>query len=175
MRPFFVLFMNNIKIAISSCLMGNAVRYDGKHKRSIWLQDLSAYGFEFVPICPEVEIGMTVPRPPIHLVKDKNGISVKLVEDHQQDFTESFLRLAEDKVTLLQTCVAYICAEKSPSCGFKTTPIVNTNSEPLDDIGSGIFMQRVRQLFPGLIIINHCELADEEALQNFVRKLKVTS
>ena len=64
---------DRIRVGISSCLLGAAVRYDGGHKRDAWITGTLARHFEFVPVCPEVAIGLGTPRPPIRLVHTDEG------------------------------------------------------------------------------------------------------
>ena len=70
----------NLKIGVSSCLLGNEVRYDGKHKQMRYITDILSNYFILIPVCPEVEIGMTVPREPVWLIdnpKSPQMVSVK--------------------------------------------------------------------------------------------------
>jgi len=78
-----------INIGISSCLLGNKVRFDGGEKHNSYVTNtLSAY-FDFVSFCPEVEAGMAIPRPPIHLVRKDNVIYIKEVKDWSRDHTHT--------------------------------------------------------------------------------------
>ncbi len=162
-----------MKIAISSCLAGNAVRYDGKHKRSLWLEKLQQEGAELVAICPEVEIGMPVPRPTIELIQSELGsVRVKAVGDSSQDFTAKMAKLFEDKLALINTCGGFICAEKSPSCGYKTTVIYDHKKRKLTDNGSGLFIAKVAERFPSMPIINHRDLNSDKDVVDFLRAVK---
>ena len=76
------------KLGISSCLLGNEVRYDGGHKRNRYITRTLGEYFDFVPFCPEVAIGLSTPRPPIRLVDDGESVRVLGAEDSSLDYTD---------------------------------------------------------------------------------------
>lgn len=87
--------MQKIPIGISSCLLGQNVRYDGGHKRDAYINGTLGQYFEFHPFCPEVEIGLGVPRPSLHLVKGNHELRCVGVKDATLDVTEQLRNCAE--------------------------------------------------------------------------------
>src|SRR2546423_1752383 len=108
-----------IRVGISMCLLGERVRYDGGHKLDRFLTDVLAKYVEFVPVCPEVEIGLGTPREPIHLVEVAGEIRLRGVES-DIDHTTAMRRYARrrvDELAKLDLC-GYILKKDSPSCGM---------------------------------------------------------
>ena len=79
--------MGSVRVGISSCLLGEQVRYDGGHKRDPFLTEELGRHVEFVPLCPEVEIGLGVPRPTLHLERRRGDVRM-VVTDSGEDLTE---------------------------------------------------------------------------------------
>ena len=113
-----------IRIGVSACLLGRQVRYDGGHKRDSFLVDVLGPQVEWVPVCPEVELGMGTPRPAVRL--EDRGAAVALVEPVSgDDHTGPMLRLARQRVRGLRDTrlCGFVLKRGSPSCGgFITTP-----------------------------------------------------
>ena len=80
--------IKKIPIGISSCLLGELVRFDGSHKRDAYINGTLTHYFDFRPCCPEVAIGLGIPRPTIHLVKMNNEIRCVGVKDPELDVTD---------------------------------------------------------------------------------------
>jgi uncharacterized protein YbbK (DUF523 family) len=109
-----------IRLGVSSCLLGAEVRYDGGHKRDPYLTDVLGDWFDWVPFCPELEIGLGVPRPPIQLVKNRAGL--RLVEPVSgKVLTERMERFAERRLRELKELDVdgFILKSRSPSCGLR--------------------------------------------------------
>jgi len=77
------------RLAVSSCLLGQAVRYDGRHKRHDWLVGTLGRCVDFIPLCPEVSIGLGIPRQPVHLTGDPEHPRVRAVSDPDRDVTDA--------------------------------------------------------------------------------------
>lgn len=147
------------RVGISSCLLGESVRYDGRHKRSQAVLDLLDERFEAVPICPEVEAGMGVPREAVQLVAG-NMLTRMVGVDSGKDWTVDMAELTTRKLDELSTLSGFIFKSRSPSCGVKDIPISDiTGSTPVKP-DAGLFAQAVMRNFPSLPVI------DEDALQN---------
>ncbi len=174
--------MNKVSIAISACLIGQRVRYDGKQKAHAVIMDvfLKRYAdkLNLIPFCPEVAIGLGVPRAKIQVVRQKNKqIRVLGVEDHTLDVTEALQSYAERFLSLYPDLRYCLVKSKSPSCGWLSTPIfAQSNSANKDsdkasllprsqesELGSGLFIQSLHHLKPELIIIEDTQLDSEEA------------
>ena len=141
------------RVGVSACLLGHEVRYDGGHKRSRAVADLVGPEVDWVPVCPEVEVGMPVPREPVALSgPEPRMIGVRSGADH----TEAMLRFAEARVAALGPLDGYVLKSRSPSCGLDDVPGSPT--------GSGLFAAALRRLRPDL------PLADELALEDEARR-----
>ncbi len=114
-----------LRIGVSACLIGREVRYDGGHKLDRFLAEALGWCVEWVPVCPEVEIGLGVPRPPIRLERAKGedaggaGVTV-LVSETGEDLTLAMLEYAERRVGKLAGEVdGFVLKQNSPSCGLE--------------------------------------------------------
>ncbi|MGN2392788.1 DUF523 domain-containing protein, partial [Pelomicrobium sp. G1] len=108
-----------IRIGISSCLLGAEVRFDGGHKRDAYLTETLARYFEFVPVCPEVAIGLGVPRETIRLVRCPQGIRAVGARDPSQDFTDRLETYGRRMAAELKGLCGYVFKRASPSCGME--------------------------------------------------------
>ena len=115
--------MKKIPIGISSCLLGQNVRFDGGHKRDSYITGTLSEYFDFHPFCPEVEIGLGTPRPTIHLVKIDNAIRCVGIKDPEMDVTERLRNRAEYQKDLHADLCGYILKKDSPSCGMERVKV----------------------------------------------------
>ena len=108
-----------IRLGVSACLLGERVRYDGGHKRDVFLADTLGSFVEWVPVCPEVEIGLGVPRPTLRLVGDEAAPRL-VVEKTGEDLSRRMRSWAEARVTELERLGldGYVLKRGSPSCGL---------------------------------------------------------
>lgn len=110
-----------IPVGISSCLMGEPVRFNGGHKRSTFCTDTLSQYFDFISICPEVAIGMSTPREPIRLVSEDSKdqtVRAKGVVDNSIDVTDALAEYAKEQAVKQAHLCGYIFMQKSPSCGL---------------------------------------------------------
>ncbi|HSN89273.1 MAG TPA: DUF523 domain-containing protein, partial [Thermoanaerobaculia bacterium] len=109
-----------VRIGISSCLLGQEVRYNGGHKRDSFLTDTFGQFVEWVSVCPEVEIGMGTPRPPIRLERAGEGGVRLVMPSTGGDYTEAMRSYAERRVSELAALSldGYVLKKDSPSCGM---------------------------------------------------------
>ncbi|MDH3214321.1 MAG: DUF523 domain-containing protein, partial [Myxococcales bacterium] len=120
-----------LRLGVSSCLLGNEVRFDGGHKRDRFVTDLLGRFVEWVPVCPEVEVGMGTPRPALRLVVDGDG--VRMVEIRSgRDHTRPMQRYSARRVRALRglDLCGYILKKDSPSCGMARVKIYGTKAMP---------------------------------------------
>lgn len=139
-----------IQIGISSCLLGHKVRYDGLDQyHPMIVQSLKDY--QLVPFCPEMAIGLGVPREKIQLV-EVNQKTVCLDEkSHQIDYTSQLIQICDNQIEQLNKLSGYVFKTKSPSCGISK---VKTDYQGLIKAdGRGIFAKRLISLFPQLPVI----------------------
>jgi len=148
-------------VGISACLLGDPVRYDGKHKKVESLITAFSPYVDWEKTCPESEAGLGTPRPPVQLVQ-KDTLIVQGVNDPDINVTKPLLKMAEDFPSLHprgKKLCGFILKARSPSCGTHTTPIFNEELE-LTTLASGIFSQQIQNTMPWLPIY------DEEILKN---------
>ena len=117
-----------LRIGISSCLLGNQVRFDAGHKHSAYITQTLGEYFEFVPFCPEVAIGLGIPRPPIRLVSVDGSMRVRAVNNPEQDVTEALIENAGAVVRQLHDVSAYLFKKGSPSCGMEGVKVYHSPS-----------------------------------------------
>ncbi len=159
------------RVAVSSCLLGEAVRYDGEHKCNDGVIELLSAHFEGVPVCPEVAIGMGVPRPPIRLVKLEAGIRARGVEDASHDVTQLLQAFARQCVVQLAGVSGYIFKSRSPSCGLSDTDLFNADGGLLGKT-AGIFSAMIHERLPELPVIDEHQLEDPVQRDAFVQQVR---
>lgn len=161
---------HTIRIGVSSCLVGQEVRFDGGHKRNVFmLNNLSPY-FEFVPYCPEVAIGMGVPRPPMRLVQRQDGVHAVGTQDPTLDNTEALRDYAFEVSGQLQAVSGYILKKDSPSCGMERVRVYDSNNVPAKT-GSGIYADTLMQCHPDLPFEEEGRLMDPVLRENFIERV----
>jgi len=156
------------RVAISSCLLGEPVRYDGGHKRDLTVTELLAVHFEWVPVCPEVDVGMGTPREPIELRRTAAG--VRLVGTGSgRDWTDRMAAYARRRVAELAALGihGYILKSGSPSCGLEGVPIHDPRGAPGEN-GAGAFARLLRAQLRSLPIEEETRLADEHLRHRFI-------
>jgi len=128
-----------LRIGISSCLLGNQVRYDAGHKHCAYITQILGEYFEFIPFCPEVAIGLGIPRPPIRLVSIDGSIRVRGVNNPQQDVTDALIENAEAVARQLHDVSGYLFKMGSPSCSIEGVKVYHAPSGHPPESGSGMF------------------------------------
>jgi uncharacterized protein YbbK (DUF523 family)/uncharacterized protein YbgA (DUF1722 family) len=159
---------DDIRIGVSSCLLGEAVRYDGGHKRDNFVMDTLGPYFRFVPVCPEVEVGMPIPREAVRLVRSKSGtrmIGRKTGADH----TAKMNRYAKKRVAGLQKLGlgGYILKKGSPSCGMERVKTYTEKGMPVGS-ESGLFARALLEEMPLLPVEEEGRLNDPALRENFI-------
>jgi uncharacterized protein YbbK (DUF523 family) len=167
-RARFLSSMNDTRprVGISSCLLGEYVRYDGGHKRSDWLTGALGRYLEWVPVCPEVELGLGTPRAPIRLV-ERHG-DVRFVQG-DADLTEEMKSFAARRVFALTTAnlSGYIFKMGSPSCGTESVPLFSTDGTRAGS-GRGLFADELMRSMPNLPVEDEGRLRDDRLRANFL-------
>ncbi|WP_250657591.1 YbgA family protein [Alkalimarinus coralli] len=160
-----------IPVGISSCLLGEKVRYDGGHKNDAYINGTLSEYFDFKPFCPEMAIGMGVPRKPIRLVQTDDGIRCIGVKDQTIDVTRQLEACADNQQPQQTDLCGYIFKKDSPSCGMERVKVF-INGQPRRT-GSGIFAQRTMEHFPYLPIEEEGRLGDPHLRENFIQRVYV--
>ncbi len=162
-----------LRIAVSSCLLGNQVRYDAGHKHSAYLTQTLGDYFSFIPFCPEVAIGLGIPRPPIRLVDVDGLIRVRGVSDPQQDVTDALVEYAESVVPQLRQVSGYVFKKGSPSCGMERVKVYDIRSGQPMRSGAGLFAGTLMQALPELPVEEEGRLMDPRLRENFIERVFV--
>jgi len=160
----------DVRIGVSSCLLGQNVRYDGGHKQDGFLTGLLAQFVRFIPVCPEVELGLGTPREAIRLVRD--GALVRLVGGVTgADHTEPMRRLAEKRVAELARLDldGYVLKKDSPSCGMERVKVYRGAVATRD--GRGAFAAVLLDRMPLLPVEEEGRLDDLPLRENFVERV----
>jgi len=160
------------RIGVSSCLMGQRVRYDGGHKKNPFISGPLANKFEIVPICPEVAIGMSIPREPIRLVNTGEGIRARGLREPRMDVTDRLQHFAGNMVPLLKTLSGYVFKKDSPSCGVFRVKIYDEDGIPVRR-GQGIFAHEVIRGHPYMPIEEEGRLNDATLRTNFLKRVLI--
>ncbi|MGZ3539199.1 MAG: YbgA family protein [Thermodesulfobacteriota bacterium] len=163
--------MEKIKLGVSTCLLGENVRYDGGHKLDRFLTDTLGQYFDYVPICPEVECGLPVPRESMHL--EGNPDSPHLVTSYtKQDMTNRMVRWASKRVAELETedLCGFIFKSNSPSSGMERIRVYNEKGIAAKK-GVGIFARIFMDHFPLLPVEDEGRLHDPELRENFIERI----
>ena len=160
-----------IRLGISSCLLGNKVRYDGGHKLDHFLTDTLGHYVEYVPVCPEVEVGLSIPREALRLVGDP--LAPRLVTNRSgEDLTgrmQSWAIRRLDELEKEDLC-GFIFKSGSPSSGMERVRLYDSNGVPRK-IGVGIFARAFMERFPSLPVEDEGRLNDPDLRENFIERI----
>jgi uncharacterized protein YbgA (DUF1722 family)/uncharacterized protein YbbK (DUF523 family) len=159
-----------MKIAISACLLGEKIRFDGGHKHDHFITDELGQFAEFVSFCPE-HLAFGTPRPSIRLIRNNDQIHVESNKD-QHDLTERLITTSHEELAKIsgEPLCGIIFKSKSPSCGMKSAKIYLENGfcEGKED---GIFAAMCRERYPLLPMEEEGRLQDAWLRENFVMQL----
>lgn len=156
------------RIGVSSCLLGEHVRYDGGHKRNQWIARTLARHFELVPVCPEVAIGMGVPRPPIHLVRRGTMIRAIGVEEDAPDVTRALIRYGREMARALDDLCGYVFKSRSPSCGMAGVAVQGARGKT----HAGLYAHAFMQVRPRLPVEDEDRLRDPAVRAQFLARVR---
>lgn len=164
--------INNTKplVGVSQCLLGDAVRYDGRSKANqIIIEQLTSV-FNLVPVCPEVEAGLPIPRPPVQLTGSIHNPKLTGRDDPTIDVTDIMQRYCETKPAELKNLAGFIFKSRSPSCGLNSTPVF-IEGKCVTETGRGVFAKRLCASYPELVVIEDIELENKITLDNFIQSI----
>ena len=159
------------RVGISQCLLGDNVRYDGGHKHDSVLIETLGRHVEWVPVCPEVEVGLGTPREPMHLVGDPQAprlVTLNTGVDH----TDVMHRFAQKRVRELEALnlSGFVFKSASPSCGIREVSLFTTQSvETRDSIG--LFARAFMEHFPEMPVEDESRLHDPQAVKDFLERV----
>ena len=161
-----------IAIGISSCLLGEAVRFDGNHKHDSWITSELGQFFTFRPVCPEVAIGLGVPREPIRLTGDVNAPRVTGTRDPALDVTDKLENYGRRMATELGPDISgYILKARSPSCGMERVPVYTGERGGVERKGIGAYARTLMASAPLLPVEEEGRLHDPVLRENFIERV----
>ncbi|MEZ5491445.1 MAG: DUF523 and DUF1722 domain-containing protein [Gammaproteobacteria bacterium] len=163
-----------IPVGISSCLLGENVRFDGGHKQHSYVQKTLGEYFEFRTFCPEVAIGLGIPRRPIRLIRKAGSDEIRCVStvDESKDYTDALVDAAEQQAHWHRDLCGYILKRASPSCGMERVKVYSEQGMPFND-GAGIYAATLMKNFPELPVEEEGRLGDSRLRENFIQRVYV--
>jgi uncharacterized protein YbgA (DUF1722 family)/uncharacterized protein YbbK (DUF523 family) len=160
-----------LRLGVSTCLLGEPVRFDGGQCRDRFVKDTLGQWFEFVPVCPEVEIGMGIPRPTVRLVDEGEGVRL-VAPSSGEDFTARMDDYAAERIAALRELEldGYVLKKGSPSCGLERIKVYR-NGMPARRNEAGRFAAALRERWPGLPLEEEGRLNDARLRENFIERV----
>jgi uncharacterized protein YbbK (DUF523 family) len=161
-------------VGVSQCLLGDAVRYDGQSKANRIVIEKLVILFELIPVCPEVEAGLGVPRPPVQLTGNIENPELIGRDDPTIDITTIMQTYCQTKVTELKNLSGFILKSRSPSCGLNSTPVYikgHIDGHCVSETGRGVFAKTLCETYPNLPVIEDNELDNKKLLDKFIQQL----
>ncbi len=166
--------LDRIRVGISACLLGENVRYDGRHKLDRLLRDTLGAWVAWVPVCPEVECGLPVPRESMRLVGDPK--TPRLITTRgDEDLTAQMLTWAARRVEELaaEDLAGFVFKSKSPSCGIERVKVYGDgDSATPNESGVGLFAAAFKERFPLLPTEEEGRLHDPRQCERFIERIR---
>ena len=159
------------KIAISACLLGAEVRFNGGHKESRLCSQALSQHFEFVPLCPEVAIGLGIPRQPVRLVGDPVQPQAVGTVDSTLNVTQPLHDYGVEMAAAHTDICGYIFMQKSPSCGLERVKVYQDGGRPAELAGRGIYARAFCDAHPDLPVEEDGRLNDPVLRENFMTRV----
>jgi uncharacterized protein YbgA (DUF1722 family)/uncharacterized protein YbbK (DUF523 family) len=150
------------QVGVSSCLLGEQVRFNGGHKRFRFLTDELDPYVDWVPSCPEIEIGLGAPREAIRLTADGRLVNRSGTADHTAAMAALPLPAGLD---------GYVFKAKSPSCGIRAIPRYRQDGRPADHGGRGLYAGRLMDRYPLLAVEDEGRLSDPGLREEFAERV----
>jgi uncharacterized protein YbbK (DUF523 family) len=165
--------MEKIRIGISACLLGQNVRYDGGHRHDLYITDTLGRRFEWVPVCPEVEYGLPVPREAMRVFGDSENprlVTIRTRIDH----TDGMLAWTDRRLEALaaEDLCGFIFKSRSPSCGMAAVKVYTETGMAVKE-GAGIFAGAFMKRFPRLPVEEDDRLNDPLLREDFIERIFV--
>ena len=161
-----------IKVLVSACLLGEKVRYDGGHKRDLFLIETLGPFVEWVRVCPEADCGLPVPREAMRLVGDPKHprlVTNKIGVDHTERM-ERWAKARLEELSGLDLC-GYICKKDSPSSGMERVKVYGTGDGVPARTGAGVFTRMFMERFPRVPVEEEGRLTDPVLREMFIERV----
>ncbi|EIK53673.1 hypothetical protein YO5_15220 [Stutzerimonas stutzeri TS44] len=159
------------RIGISACLLGEPVRFNAGHKQSALCREVLAQHLQFVPLCPELAIGLGTPREPIRLVGTAEQPRARGSVHAELDVTEQLAAYGREVAAQLGDISGFILMQKSPSCGMERVKLYGENGHSLPATASGIFARALMEARPDLPVEEDGRLHDPVLRENFLTRV----
>ena len=173
LAPLPCFYMHSIKkpqVGVSRCLLGDAVRYDGDSKASRIVIEQLAELFELIPVCPEVEAGLTVPRPPVQLTGSIESPRLTGRDDPGLDITELMRDYCAVRPASLSRLSGFVFKSRSPSCGLHSAPVF-IDGACVTGQSSGVFARTMIARYPELPVIEETDLESADQYRQFIDRV----
>jgi uncharacterized protein YbgA (DUF1722 family)/uncharacterized protein YbbK (DUF523 family) len=160
-----------IRIGVSACLLGNPVRFDSGHKRDGFLVEVFGRYVEWVTVCPEVELGLGIPRPTLRLQRDGDDIRLVMPKTGA-DYTAAMNDYAAKRAGLLAAdgLCGFVLKKDSPSCGMERVKVYGSGGMPSKS-GHGLFAAALMRRVPNLPVEEEGRLNDPPLRENFIERV----
>jgi len=156
-------------LGVSSCLIGEKVRFDGNHKQNRYILDTLGHYFSFRPFCPEMAIGLGVPRETIRLVDNGGRIEAVGNKNAQLNLTQPLIQVAEEQKDWHRQIFGYIVKKGSPSCGMERVRVYHKDQPQRS--GVGLYTETMMRNFPTLPIEEEGRLGDPVLRESFIKRV----
>ncbi len=160
-----------IPLGISSCLLGEKVRFDGGHKQNRYILDTLGQYFSFRPFCPELAIGLGVPRETIRLIDDGGDVRAVGNKTADLDVTRPLIEIAHAQRDWHRDIFGYIVKKDSPSCGMERVKVYRGDQAQRD--GAGLYTATMMQNCPTLPVEEEGRLGDPVLRESFVKRVYI--
>jgi uncharacterized protein YbbK (DUF523 family) len=157
-------------VGVSRCLLGDAVRYDGDSKASTIVIEQLGELFDLVPVCPEVEAGLSVPRPPVQLTGSIEHPRMTGRDNPALDVTGQMQAYCDTRPSGLSQLCGFVFKSRSPSCGLDSTPVV-IDGACITESSRGLFARAITAARPDLPVIEETDLESPEKYERFVSRV----
>lgn len=164
--------MEKIRMGVSACLLGEKVRYDGQHKHDSYITGILSQWLEFVPVCPEFELGLGVPREAMRLEGDPEKPRLMTIKT-RRDLTNPMLNWCRKRVAELESenLCGFIFKSKSPSSGMERVKVYPSGNGMPVNKGSGLFANAFMKRFPLFPVEEEGRLHDPALRENFIERV----
>lgn len=170
MKEFKDLSNSDIKIGISACLTGDQVRFDKSHKKSDFCMNQLGKYVAYEKFCPEVAVGLPIPRPTIRQIKQDDIITVSR-PDGSMDVTEKMTDYGQSVAKRIAHLSGFVFMKGSPSCGMSRVKVYYSHGKGCEHNGVGLFAKQIMEANPNLPCEENGRLNDAVLRENFVMRV----
>jgi uncharacterized protein YbgA (DUF1722 family)/uncharacterized protein YbbK (DUF523 family) len=162
---------HKIPVGISACLLGENVRFNGGHSRSVYCLGPLAEYFDYARFCPEMAAGFGTPRPTLRLEGDPTAPRLAYSNKPGTDVSERLIDANATYLAVMPPVDGYILMKNSPSCGLSRIKVYQENGHPHMQRVAGLFTQALQQQYPNLPVEEEGRLHDPNLRENFLLRV----